>query len=126
MRDLPNAAYGEQAAMQETQAGAPMALTAPPTSAQFDPSAAATPPVEVIPFGAPTARPNEPITSGVDIGEGPGSDTLGLPDRAAYDQMDAERLRNALPVWEFYANTPGAPPSMRLMVRRLKGILTGT
>jgi hypothetical protein len=35
------------------------------------------------PLMAPTARPNEPITSGVNIGDGPGSEAMGrLPNRA--------------------------------------------
>ena len=32
------------------------------------------------PLIAPTARPNEPITSGVDIGDGPGSEVMNLPN----------------------------------------------
>lgn len=30
---------------------------------------------------APTSRPNEPITAGIDIGEGPGSSSLRLPNQ---------------------------------------------
>lgn len=32
---------------------------------------------------APTRRPGEPITAGIDIGEGPGSEALNLPERQA-------------------------------------------
>lgn len=32
------------------------------------------------PLMAPTVRPNEPITSGVDIGDGPGSEVMNLPN----------------------------------------------
>jgi hypothetical protein len=32
---------------------------------------------------APTQRPGEPITAGIDIGEGPGSEALNLPARQA-------------------------------------------
>jgi len=32
---------------------------------------------------APTTRPNEPVTSGIDIGEGPGSEALQLPAQRA-------------------------------------------
>jgi hypothetical protein len=32
------------------------------------------------PLLAPTSRPNEPITSGVDIGDGPGSEVINLPN----------------------------------------------
>ena len=35
------------------------------------------------PLTAPTSRPNEPITAGVNIGDGPGSEVMGrLPNRA--------------------------------------------
>jgi len=35
------------------------------------------------PLMAPTSRPNEPITAGVNIGDGPGSEAMGrLPNRA--------------------------------------------
>lgn len=35
------------------------------------------------PLMAPTARPNEPITAGVNIGDGPGSEAMGrLPNKA--------------------------------------------
>jgi hypothetical protein len=29
---------------------------------------------------APTQRPNEPITAGIDIGDGPGSEIMNLPN----------------------------------------------
>jgi hypothetical protein len=32
---------------------------------------------------APTQRPNEPITAGIDIGEGPGSEIMNLPTQRA-------------------------------------------
>lgn len=35
------------------------------------------------PLMAPTSRPNEPVTSGVNIGDGPGSEAMGrLPNKA--------------------------------------------
>ena len=35
-----------------------------------------------VPLSAPTQRPNEPITAGVDFGPGPGSEALRLPNNA--------------------------------------------
>lgn len=35
---------------------------------------------EVVPLGAPTARPQEPITAGVDFGPGPDSTVIKLPN----------------------------------------------
>jgi hypothetical protein len=37
---------------------------------------------------APTQRPNEPITSGVDIGDGPGSEAMGELPNKSYSIVD--------------------------------------
>ena len=34
---------------------------------------------DIIPLDAPTTRPNEPMSYGIDIGPGPGSEILNLP-----------------------------------------------
>jgi hypothetical protein len=49
----------------EQQSGAPMQGTDIPST-----------PSPIVPLTAPTSRPEEPITSGVDFGEGPGSEAL--------------------------------------------------
>jgi len=39
---------------------------------------------DIVPLGAPTERPNEPITSGINQGEGPGTEAMrGLPNQAS-------------------------------------------
>jgi hypothetical protein len=103
---LPDAQYGEQQQFQDIQSGAPMAgaSSAPRT-----------------PFGAPTTRPDEPVTSGVDIGPGPGSASLGMVDPAAIQQKaDTDQLYAYLPVLEFLANRPGASQSLRNVVQTIK------
>jgi hypothetical protein len=35
----------------------------------------------IVPLTAPSQRPNEPLTAGVDFGAGPGSEILNLPQR---------------------------------------------
>jgi len=40
------------------------------------------------PLMAPTTRPNEPITSGVDIGDGPGSEAMGQLPNKSYSIVD--------------------------------------
>lgn len=67
IRVAPGGAYGDRQAMEELQASAPMA------QAPAAPRAT----VDVTPFTAPTADPSQPVTSGVDVGPGPGSDALG-------------------------------------------------
>ncbi len=119
--DLPDAAYGEQQAYQEAQSGAPMA------GGGGAPGGGATPPpqgVEVVPFGAPSMRPDEPVTAGSPLGPGPGLESLGLTDpEAELDQADLQRLRAYLPYLEWMASLPGAAPGTRQYVRKVKGLL---
>jgi hypothetical protein len=62
VRDIPNAAYGENKAFTEIQAGAPMQQTPAPK-----------PPAQLF---APSGRPDEPVTSGANTGEGPGREAV--------------------------------------------------
>ena len=71
--DLPSAYYGEGVETAAIKSGAPLATTASATASSA-PSVPA--PEPVTPLFAPTQRPEEPITSGIDSGEGPGSEAL--------------------------------------------------
>ena len=62
--------YGENLALEEQQSGAPMAGM---PSASF---------ADLVALDAPTQRPDEPLTAGINRGEGPGSEALNLPNRA--------------------------------------------
>jgi hypothetical protein len=79
--DLPASQnYGDRKAMAEQIAGAPTARTAdvrglPTGQVQAAAQAAQQPPVTEL--YAPTQRPNEPITSGVAVGPGPGPEVMG-------------------------------------------------
>jgi hypothetical protein len=55
--ELPDDAYGEQAARERQQAALPMGRPRPPVL-------------------APTTRPNEPVTAGLPLGPGPGASPL--------------------------------------------------
>ena len=79
--DLPASQnYGDRKAMQEQIAGAPTARTADvrglPTG-QVQAAAQAAPQAPVTELFAPTQRPDEPITSGVAVGPGPGPEVMG-------------------------------------------------
>ena len=79
--DLPASQnYGDRKAMQEQIAGAPTARTADvrglPTG-EVQAAAQAAPQAPVTELYAPTERPNEPITSGVAVGPGPGPEVMG-------------------------------------------------
>lgn len=119
--ELPDAGYGEQAAFRSIQQGAPIQKVEPPTGGAPGgaPQAGALPP----PLDAPTGRPGEPVTSGVDIGAGPGSDSLGLFDPST---MAADDIRNAmqyLPTLQYIVDSsPRASSSTRALVRYLRSM----
>lgn len=78
--DLPASQnYGDRKAIQEQIAGAPTARTPDvrglPTGQVQAAAQAAQPPVTEL--FAPTQRPNEPVTSGVAVGPGPGPEVMG-------------------------------------------------
>ncbi len=73
----PSQNYGDRKAMAEQIAGAP--TTAQP-GAKPAPAAdmqGAAPQEPITSLYAPTQRPNEPITAGIPLGEGPGPEALG-------------------------------------------------
>ena len=83
--------YGEATQLENAQRAAPLPGGAQPVAqpqvnprrqmlAQAIESARAMP-NDGQPFGAPSDRPNEPITAGVDVGPGPGSEVLGYNPR---------------------------------------------
>lgn len=72
---MPDQPYGDGAELATQQAGAPMARTvARPGTGGPTPTASTGP--EILGLDAPSARPDEPVTAGVDAGPGPGSEVL--------------------------------------------------
>jgi hypothetical protein len=98
----PSQEYGERKALQDVIMGAPT------------PSAGPQP--RVVPLTAPTERPEVPLTSGMDIGEGPGSEIL--PN---FRQTEADIVTKYMPALNAMASQPEAPQSFRLFVRYLQG-----
>lgn len=117
--------YGKATEQMAAQRALPMGP--PPGPAVAPPMAAgaggATPPApagplpgELGPLDAPTSRPGEPVTAGVPVGPGPGTEVLGLPD-----ENGAADLAMYLPLLEMMASRPGASMQTRNFVRRLRG-----
>ena len=74
--ELGSTAYGEGVETQAIKSGAPLSRTKdvrPARAGDVREAAAQAPVTELF---APSQRPNEPITAGIDIGEGPGSNAL--------------------------------------------------
>lgn len=113
-RDLPNADYGEQQAYQSQQQGAPMAADSGQAPAQpaGNPLAA-----QVVPIGAPSQRPNEPVTAGANSGPGPDMSSLGLPNQSG---QDMKSLQSYLPVLQFMSNQPNSSWALGNIVRQIK------
>lgn len=105
---LPNAAYGEQKQFQAEQASAPMAKSAP------------NPMAGITPLTAPTRRPNEPVTAGVDAGPGPGSEILGLKSPVDVQLQDLSKIAKYMPLMVQFADSPNSTGTMKAFVKYLR------
>ena len=82
--DLPSAYYGEGVETAAIKSGAPLASTPDVRPSQ----APAVPAQEAVtPLFAPTQRPDEPITAGIDRGAGPGSNALMMRSNISERKM---------------------------------------
>lgn len=124
MQTIKGGAYGSGTQMQQLQAGAPMAAAPSPgqpatAGSGLGPSLSrATPGTGVVPFHAPSGRPNEPVTAGAARGPGPGPEALNLPPST--NKQDYVALRPALPAMQLLANLPGSTPGIKQFVRYLQ------
>ena len=106
-RKLPNAAYGEQQQFQADQAGAPMAQARNPMAG-------------VVPLFAPTNRPSEPVTAGIDAGPGPGSEVLGLKTPVDTQLQDLSVLAKYMPMFETFADSPESSGTTKAFIKYLR------
>lgn len=119
-RSLPNAKYGENRDYMAAESGAPMAQTNPMVTQALSALAGGggTEQKPVVPFGAPTSRPDEHVATGAATGPGAGPEALNLPPSTS--KQDMNFLRPYLPVLEYMANAPGASPGLKQYVRYMK------
>ena len=118
IQNLPDAGYGEQAEFRSAQAGAPIQKVEPPS--QGAPGGAPAGPLPP-PLDAPTNRSGEPVTAGVDLGAGPGSDILGLFDPSQMAADDVRYMLGYLPTLQYIVDSdPRANTSTRALVRYLR------
>jgi hypothetical protein len=84
-------AYGEGVETQAIKSGAPLGKTADAVSGPTGRLRQVEAPVTEL--YAPSQRPDEPITAGIDMGEGPGSSALGMqPQQETLSQILARML----------------------------------
>lgn len=117
---LPSAAYGEGVETQAIKSSAPLSRT-PDVRGMPASEVRAVAQEAVTPLYAPSQRPDEPITSGIAMGPGPGPEALAM-DRNAR-QMDADIVARYMPALDAMASSPDAPTSFRIFVRNLQGNL---
>lgn len=82
--DYTGFAYGQNKAVNEQRAAAPLAGSTAATTPMAEARQAVMSPL--VPLDAPTQRPEEPVTAGVDAGAGPGSEVLNLPQGVGLGQ----------------------------------------
>jgi len=75
----------------------------------------------VVPFGAPSGRPDEPITAGMPGGPGAGPSYQEAPGGMTPDQQ--ERIRSYMPVFLFAASAQDAYPDIKQYVRQIRAEL---
>jgi hypothetical protein len=85
---LGSTAYGEGVETQAIKSGAPMAKTADVRGMPASEVRAAASQAPVTPLFAPSSRPEEPITSGIPLGAGPGPEALGMQARPVEKYSD--------------------------------------
>jgi hypothetical protein len=74
--EMGSTAYGEGVETQAIKSGAPLAKTGDVRPARAGDVREAAGQAPITELYAPSQRPNEPITSGIDMGAGPGSNAL--------------------------------------------------
>ena len=114
-------AYGDAQALQQQMAGAPLAKSPDPrgaTNTAVRQAAAQAAPQAPVSLYAPTQRPQEPVTSGLDMGAGPGSDALMM--RQPDDSEFRNAMKDYMPVIAYIASLPNTSPETRRAMRQLR------
>ena len=113
--------YGQGNEMMATQMAAPMEAASSPSpvpASQIASAGQAQPmgePMPIVPLGAPSQRPNEPVTHGADLGPGPDSSSLGLP------QPDAASYQNGKDYIQALARSSNASPALQALAQSFNG-----
>ena len=107
--ELGSTSYGEGVETQAIKSGAPLAQSAntrPPVTSLY----------------APTERPDEPVTAGIDQGAGPGSDALMVNRPDDYTNFNAN-IESYFPVLSYVSGLENTSPETRRAIRQLRDSL---
>lgn len=90
VRVAPSKQYGQGAAQEAAQKIVPLANTAGGGAPAPMPMPAGPVPGDHGPFNRPTDMPQQPVTTGLPFGPGPGPEALGMPQRPKVSQTIAQ------------------------------------
>jgi hypothetical protein len=115
--------YGDNQAMMELQTSAAMnaSPTMPVSPSQGRPQRAPSG-QSLTQLDAPTDRPDEPLTTGINMGDGAGSEVM-YANNSTLNTEDRQRMIDALPTLAILAESPSASNAFRNYVRYLRGVL---
>jgi hypothetical protein len=114
---MPSNAYGETKDTAEIASGAPLARTPdvrPAPASQVKTAAQSAP---ITPMFAPTERPGEPVTQGINVGAGMGSEALAM--RQPDDTNFRANITSYKPVLNYISDLPNTSPETRQAIRQL-------
>jgi hypothetical protein len=115
---MGSTSYGEGVETQAIKSGAPLSKTAdtrPIPASRLREQA-------VTSLYAPTERPDEPITAGIDQGAGAGSDALMINQPDDFTNFNAN-IQSYTPVLSYIASLQNTSPETRRAIRQLKDSL---
>jgi hypothetical protein len=108
--------YGDKVAYDANKSAAPLATAQKSPLLSQAPEVPTSAPAQqpVTSLYEPTQRPDEPITHGVDIGAGGGSDALSMPAQVQ------NQYTNAYDTFQAMAANPNASPTMKYLAQRIQ------
>ena len=119
--DLPSTSYGEGVETKSIQQGAPLAKSAEVRGMPAS-QVRRTAERSITPLYAPSERPQEPITTGIPMGDGAGPEVLGVnqPRPTEDDTRFRAEMQEYLPVLSYIASLPNTSPETRKAIRQLR------
>jgi hypothetical protein len=111
--ELGSTAYGEGKETQAIKSGAALAST---PDVKGTPASAVRQ-ADITPLYAPTQRPETPITEGIDMGPGAGSEALMM--RQEDDTNFRTAISEYMPVLNFISDQPNTSPETRAAIKKL-------
>lgn len=120
---LGSTAYGEGLQTDAILRGAELAKTPDVRGAQGSQVRAAASQNPLTPLYADTQRPGEPITNGINIGDGADESALMMNQMKDQSNRDKDFLAKYMPMLQTMASSPDSSESFRIFVRGVQSTL---